>query len=185
MLLTLLQPVVLGAALRAQGAVTCPEPMQVAADLQKILDISTECAPKLHADSSRDGAWLDLTLTDADGTSLGERRIDANEDCALLSHTVAVGLGDLGLGRAPGILGRAAARAIPNGGPCAGASRACDAWRARSDAPANPRPAAIQAPETKVIRASGSTTFPTSPDPSSFGHASKSSFRPRPQTSHA
>jgi hypothetical protein len=89
-LLALLHPVVLGAALRVQGEVTCPEPGQVAADVQKILEISTEYAPQLHADLSREGAWLELTLTGADGTSLGERRFEANEDCAVLSHTVAV-----------------------------------------------------------------------------------------------
>jgi hypothetical protein len=90
LLLTLLHPVVLGAALRIQGQVSCPEPAQVTAELQKILDVSEAYAPELHADLSRDGAWLELTLTDTDGTSLGERRFEANEDCALLSHTVAV-----------------------------------------------------------------------------------------------
>ena len=86
----MLFPILLGAALRVDGKVTCPEPKQVSADLQKILEISTEYAPQLHADLRRDGAWLELTLTGADGTSLGERRIDANEECAVLSHTVAV-----------------------------------------------------------------------------------------------
>lgn len=90
MFLALLHPILLGAALQVQGGASCPEPAQVSADLQKILDISSEYAPNLHADLNRDGAWLELTLTDADGTSLGERRFDANEDCAVLSHTVAV-----------------------------------------------------------------------------------------------
>jgi hypothetical protein len=86
----LLHTVVLGAALRVEGETSCPSPTQVAADVQKILGLSEEYAPKVHASLTRDGAWLDLTLSESDGTSLGERRLEANEDCVVLSRTAAV-----------------------------------------------------------------------------------------------
>jgi hypothetical protein len=86
----LLHTVVLGAALRVEGETSCPSPAQVAADVQKILGLTDEYAPKVHATLTRDGAWIDLQLSESDGTSLGERRLEANEDCVVLSRTAAV-----------------------------------------------------------------------------------------------
>jgi hypothetical protein len=86
----LLHTVVLGAALRVEGETSCPAPAQVAADVQKILGLSDAYAPKVHASLTRDGAFFDLKLTESDGTSLGERRLEANEDCVVLSRTAAV-----------------------------------------------------------------------------------------------
>jgi hypothetical protein len=86
----LLHTVVLGAALRVEGETSCPSPAQVAADVQKILGLSDEYAPKVHATLTRDGAWIDLKLSESDGTSLGERRLEASEDCVVLSRAAAV-----------------------------------------------------------------------------------------------
>ncbi|HEX3853949.1 MAG TPA: hypothetical protein VHW01_23455 [Polyangiaceae bacterium] len=93
MFVALLHTVVLGAALRVEGETSCPTPAQVAADVQKILGLSDEYAPKVHASLTRDGAFIDLKLSESDGTSLGERRLEANEDCVVLSRTAAVVLG--------------------------------------------------------------------------------------------
>jgi hypothetical protein len=86
----LLHTVVLGAALRVEGETSCPAATQVAADVQKILGLSDEYAPRVHASLTRDGAFIDLKLSESDGTSLGERRLEANEDCVVLSRTAAV-----------------------------------------------------------------------------------------------
>jgi len=79
----------LGATLRVEGETSCPTPTQVAADVQKILGLSEEYAPKIHATLTRDGAFIDLRLSESDGTSLGERRLEASEDCVVLSRTAA------------------------------------------------------------------------------------------------
>jgi hypothetical protein len=88
--LTLLAPLVFGAALRVQSDVGCPAPSDVSADLQAIVDLSEKSAVQVYATLSRDGAWLKLELSQANGTSLGERRLEASEDCAVLARTAAV-----------------------------------------------------------------------------------------------
>jgi hypothetical protein len=86
----LLHTAVLGATLRVEGETSCPAPAQVAADVQKILGLSEEYAPKVHATLTPDGAFIDLKLSESDGTTLGERRLEASEDCVVLSRTAAV-----------------------------------------------------------------------------------------------
>jgi hypothetical protein len=88
--LALLHAAVLGAALRVEGEVNCPAPAQVAADVQQILGLSDEYAPKVHATLTREGAFIRLALLESDGTSLGERLLTADEDCLVLSRTAAV-----------------------------------------------------------------------------------------------
>ncbi len=90
MFLGLVHAAVLGAALRVEGEVSCPAPAQVAADVQKILGLSDEYAPKVHATLTREGAFIRLSLSESDGTSLGERLLTADEDCTVLSRAAAV-----------------------------------------------------------------------------------------------
>ena len=90
MFLGLVHAAVLGAALRVEGEVSCPAPTQVAADVQKILGLSDEYAPKVHATLLREGAFIRLSLTESDGTSLGERLLTADDDCVVLSRAAAV-----------------------------------------------------------------------------------------------
>ncbi|HYQ26981.1 MAG TPA: hypothetical protein VER04_07175 [Polyangiaceae bacterium] len=93
MLLTLLTrvgPVVLGGALRVQSEVACPDPEEVSAKVQKIVDLSDESAKAVHATVRRDGNWLVLGLAGSDGTSLGERRLAYEGDCAMLARAAAV-----------------------------------------------------------------------------------------------
>ena len=90
MFLTLLYPIVLGAALQVDAEANCPEPAQVSANVQKMVDLSTESAGRVHATLTRDGTWLVLNLAEADGTSLGERRLAYEGDCALLARAAAV-----------------------------------------------------------------------------------------------
>jgi len=93
LLLTLLPriaPIVLGAALRIESEVACPEPSEVSANLQRIVELSDESAAGLHASTQRDGSWLVLRLTGSDGNSLGERRIAYEGDCQMLARAAAV-----------------------------------------------------------------------------------------------
>ncbi len=90
MFLGLVHAAVLGAALRVEGEVSCPAPTQVAADVQKILGLSDAYAPKVHATLAREGAFIRLSLSESDGTSLGERLLTADEDCTVLSRAAAV-----------------------------------------------------------------------------------------------
>ncbi|MEP7052145.1 MAG: hypothetical protein ABJB12_17405 [Pseudomonadota bacterium] len=90
MFLALFQAGVLGATLRVEGELNCPAPTQVAADVQQISGLSDEYAPRVHATLAREGAFIRLSLTEADGTSLGERLLTADEDCLVLSRTAAV-----------------------------------------------------------------------------------------------
>ncbi|HEY3254375.1 MAG TPA: hypothetical protein VGJ91_10515 [Polyangiaceae bacterium] len=93
MLLTLLSrvgPVVLGGALRIQSELACPDPAEVSANVQKLLDLSDESAEALQATVRRDGSWLVLSLTEADGSSLGEHRVAYDADCTMLARAAAV-----------------------------------------------------------------------------------------------
>ena len=90
MLLSLLLPVVLGAALRVEGAGTCPDPSEVSANVQKVVDLSDESAQKVHATLSHEDAWLVLHLSGGDGSSLGERRLPYEGDCTVLARAAAV-----------------------------------------------------------------------------------------------
>lgn len=90
MLLNLLIPVVLGSALRVEGVGTCPDPSEVSANVRKVVDLSDESAQKVHATLSRDGTWLVLHLSGGDNSSLGERRLPYEGDCAVLARAAAV-----------------------------------------------------------------------------------------------
>ena len=90
MLLTLLHPIVLGAALRVQGDLGCPAPNDVSANVQAIVDLSEASAAQVVATLRREGPWLELELSDAQGAALGKRSIEAGEDCAALARTAAV-----------------------------------------------------------------------------------------------
>jgi hypothetical protein len=58
--------------------------------LAAIADLSESSAEKVYATLRRDGPWLELGLSEVNGTSLGERRIEAGEDCAVLASAAAV-----------------------------------------------------------------------------------------------
>ena len=90
MLLSLLLPVVLAAVLRVEGAGTCPDPAEVSAIVQRVVDLSDESAQKVHATLSHEGAWLVLRFNGSDGSSLGERRLDDDGDCTVLARAAAV-----------------------------------------------------------------------------------------------
>ena len=157
MFVALLHTVLLGAALRVEGETSCPAPAQVAADVQKILGLSDEYAPKVHASLTRDGAFIDLKLTESDGTSLGERRLEANEDCVVLSRTAAVVLAAWLTDQHPEFLVALPANAEPNASPGAAPGSSSP------PPPAPPTPAATPVtPVTKNPNA-GATTKPSSP----------------------
>lgn len=90
MLLSLLQSIVLGAVLRVQSDGTCPSPEAVAASVQSIVELSEASEHEIYATVQRDGAWLDLRLLQANGTALGERRVEASDDCQAQARTAAV-----------------------------------------------------------------------------------------------
>ena len=90
MLLTLVAPVVLGAALRVDGAVTCPDPAEISANVQKVVDLSDDSAAKVLATVDRDGTSLVLRLKNGDGDSLGERRLTIEDDCTVMARAAAV-----------------------------------------------------------------------------------------------
>ena len=89
MLLSFL-PVVLGAVLRVEGAGTCPDPAEVSADVQRVVDLSDESAQNVHATLSHEGAWLVLRFNGSDGSSLGERHLAYEGDCTVLARAAAV-----------------------------------------------------------------------------------------------
>ncbi|HEY1537392.1 MAG TPA: hypothetical protein VGF76_25400 [Polyangiaceae bacterium] len=158
MFVALLHTIVLGAALRVEGETSCPAPAQVAADVQKILGLSDEYAPKVHASLTRDGAFIDLKLTESDGTSLGERRLEANEDCVVLSRTAAVVLAAWLTDQHPEFLVALPANVAPNASPGAAPG---------SSAPPPPPTPAVT-PVTPVTQSPnpGATTKPSAPAPS-------------------
>jgi len=93
LLLTLLPqiaPVVLGSALRIQSELSCPDPAEVAANVQKLVDLSELSAAALQGATRRDDSWLVLSLSESDGRSLGERRVPYDGDCATLARAAAV-----------------------------------------------------------------------------------------------
>lgn len=90
MLLSLLTPIVLGAALHVQSDGACPAPSEVSANARALVELSDESANTIYATLKRDGAWLELELSQRDGSSLGNRRIEASDDCATLARTAAV-----------------------------------------------------------------------------------------------
>jgi hypothetical protein len=155
----LLHTILLGAALRVEGETSCPTAAQVAADVQKILGLSDEYAPKVHASLIRDGAFIDLKLTESDGTSLGERRLEANEDCVVLSRTAAVVLAAWLTDQHPEFLVALPANADPNAPPGAAPS---------SSSPPPPPPTPAVTPVTPVTQRpnAGATTKPSAPAPS-------------------
>lgn len=146
MFLALLHAAVLGAALRVEGEVNCPEPAQVAADVQQILGLSAEYAPKVHATLTREGAFIRLALLESDGTSLGERLLTADEDCLVLSRTAAVVLAAWLTDQHPEFL----LTLPPETPPAADSSTPSDAGAARQSPPA-----VAPAPATRSLTARG------------------------------
>ena len=148
MFLELVHAAVLGAALRVEGEVSCPAPAQVAADVQKILGLSDEYAPKVHATLAREGAFIRLSLSESDGTSLGERLLTADEDCVVLSRAAAVVLAAWLTDQHPEFL-----VALPSS---ADASASGDAARQPSAVPSNAgaaQPTPATAPAKSVVAA--------------------------------
>jgi hypothetical protein len=154
----LLHTIVLGAALRVEGETSCPTAAQVAADVQKILGLSDEYAPKVHASLTLDGAFIDLKLSESDGTSLGERRLQANEDCVVLSRTAAVMLAAWLTDQHPEFLVALPANAEPNAPPGAASGSS-------SPPPPPPPPTPAGTPITQSPKP-GATTKPSAPTPS-------------------
>jgi len=83
-------PVVLGAALRIQSELACPDPTQISRNLQEVVVLSQESAEALQATVRRDEHWLVLSLQASDGTALGERRLADEGDCETLARAAAV-----------------------------------------------------------------------------------------------
>lgn len=73
-----------------QSELSCPDPAEISANVQKLVDLSDESAQKLRATARRDGSWLVLSLAESDQTSLGEQRVAFDGDCTMLARTAAV-----------------------------------------------------------------------------------------------
>lgn len=80
----------LGAALRVRSEVACPDPAQIASNVQQVLELSAESAESVQATVRRDDNWLVLSLQQSDGTTLGERRLAYEGDCDTLARAAAV-----------------------------------------------------------------------------------------------
>ena len=81
---------VLGAVLRIESELSCPDPAEVTANVQNLLYLSDESAAGLRAAARKEDGWLVLSLTGPDGASLGERRVAYDGDCPTLARAAAV-----------------------------------------------------------------------------------------------
>jgi len=83
-LLTRVGPVVLGGALRVQSEVACPDPEEVSAKVQKIVDLSDESAKAVHANAYTVGSNVVFQRDQFDPSSDQGRLTLAHE----LTHVV-------------------------------------------------------------------------------------------------
>jgi len=159
-LLTLLPPAVpflLGSVLRVQSELSCPDPAEISANVQKLLDLSDESAQTLRATARRDGSWLVLSLTESEQTPLGERRVAYDEDCAMLARTAAVVFATWISNEHPEFL----VALTPDGAPPESKPASADA-QATAPAEALAPPASIQSSLPPSDATSRTTTAPSS-----------------------